>query len=398
MEAYQKGAKIGEGTYGSVYRATHVPSGRTVAMKKVGPRAVLNCSHALPVYVPAAALPVCGHPHPQRCSLSRSQLQLPGPLPAPATQRGTIASWHHRLVAHRHPVAPPAPAACRQTRRLRNPCLVPAWPPDAHLLLRPCTQVRMASGAADPGISPAAAPCPEIRLLQRLGGPHVVLLLDVVLHKQNLHLVMEHMEGDLEEVIKDRRRELGEAQVAALMAMLLQVGPAGAAAAAAAAAGSGLCGWAGVGHVVLICTFGNVWPSALHTCCALLERSCPGPAPPRTQQAVFVSLTAPLTCPPAGPPPRARSSSGAPRHQALQPAAGSAGQPQDCRLWQRQGDGGRGRAAARRRCRWAWRGEGEGGRSGTSCMLCTCLALLALHIMGSMLLTLCHQAIRPSGG
>lgn len=32
---YQKGCIIGQGTYGSVYRGLHVPSGRQVAIKKV---------------------------------------------------------------------------------------------------------------------------------------------------------------------------------------------------------------------------------------------------------------------------------------------------------------------------------------------------------------------------
>ena len=35
MEAYKKGPVIGEGTYGSVFKATHKASGRLVAIKKV---------------------------------------------------------------------------------------------------------------------------------------------------------------------------------------------------------------------------------------------------------------------------------------------------------------------------------------------------------------------------
>lgn len=35
MEQYQKGPNIGEGTYGTVLCATHIATGRTVALKKV---------------------------------------------------------------------------------------------------------------------------------------------------------------------------------------------------------------------------------------------------------------------------------------------------------------------------------------------------------------------------
>eukprot|EP00878_Enallax_costatus_P025659 GHUV01027474.1.p1 GENE.GHUV01027474.1~~GHUV01027474.1.p1 ORF type:complete len:150 (+),score=45.90 GHUV01027474.1:431-880(+) len=35
MEQYQKGPSIGEGTYGTVLCATHITTGRTVALKKV---------------------------------------------------------------------------------------------------------------------------------------------------------------------------------------------------------------------------------------------------------------------------------------------------------------------------------------------------------------------------
>lgn len=35
MEAYEKGAHLGEGTYGSVVAAVHRPTGRRVAIKKV---------------------------------------------------------------------------------------------------------------------------------------------------------------------------------------------------------------------------------------------------------------------------------------------------------------------------------------------------------------------------
>jgi len=35
MEAYEKVEKIGEGTYGVVYKAKHVVSGDTIALKKI---------------------------------------------------------------------------------------------------------------------------------------------------------------------------------------------------------------------------------------------------------------------------------------------------------------------------------------------------------------------------
>ncbi|DBB14813.1 hypothetical protein WJX82_002302 [Trebouxia sp. C0006] len=62
----------------------------------------------------------------------------------------------------------------------------------------------------------------EIKLLKELHGPHIVQLLDVFPHKQNLSLVFEYMQTDLEVVIKDRSLTFSEGDVKAYMQMVLQ--------------------------------------------------------------------------------------------------------------------------------------------------------------------------------
>jgi hypothetical protein len=71
------------------------------------------------------------------------------------------------------------------------------------------------------------ARAPRARLACDARRAPLLQLLEVLDHKQNLHLVMECLEGDLEGLIRDRRLELGPGMVKALMRQLLQVRRAG---------------------------------------------------------------------------------------------------------------------------------------------------------------------------
>jgi len=61
----------------------------------------------------------------------------------------------------------------------------------------------------------------EIKVLQELKYPYIIRLLNVFPHKQKLALVFEHMEADLETVIKDTGVPLLPADVKAYMKMIL---------------------------------------------------------------------------------------------------------------------------------------------------------------------------------
>lgn len=62
----------------------------------------------------------------------------------------------------------------------------------------------------------------EVKLLRELQSPHIVRLVDVFAHKNNLALVFDFMESDLEMVIKNRATVLSPADIKAYMRMLLQ--------------------------------------------------------------------------------------------------------------------------------------------------------------------------------
>ncbi|CAI5520657.1 unnamed protein product, partial [Closterium sp. Naga37s-1] len=59
----------------------------------------------------------------------------------------------------------------------------------------------------------------EIKLLQELHHPHIIDLIDIYPHKRNLNLVLEFMETDLENIIKDRSLHLSPADIKAFMDM-----------------------------------------------------------------------------------------------------------------------------------------------------------------------------------
>lgn len=49
MQAYAKGKRVGHGTYGTVYRATHIETGTVVAIKKIrNANGVLSANHTFP--------------------------------------------------------------------------------------------------------------------------------------------------------------------------------------------------------------------------------------------------------------------------------------------------------------------------------------------------------------
>ncbi|CAI5484736.1 unnamed protein product [Closterium sp. Yama58-4] len=62
----------------------------------------------------------------------------------------------------------------------------------------------------------------EIKLLQELHHPHIIDLIDIYPHKRNLNLVLEFMETDLENIIKDRSLHLSPADIKAFMRMTLE--------------------------------------------------------------------------------------------------------------------------------------------------------------------------------
>jgi cyclin-dependent kinase 7 len=62
----------------------------------------------------------------------------------------------------------------------------------------------------------------ELKLLQELRHPNIVRLLDVYVHKNDVNLVLEYLEGDLERVIRDGDLLLREEQVKHYMLMLLR--------------------------------------------------------------------------------------------------------------------------------------------------------------------------------
>jgi cyclin-dependent kinase 7 len=62
----------------------------------------------------------------------------------------------------------------------------------------------------------------ELKLLRELSSPHTVTLLEVFPHKANLILVFEHMESDLDTVIRDIELLLRPADVKAYLLMALQ--------------------------------------------------------------------------------------------------------------------------------------------------------------------------------
>ncbi|GJP36361.1 hypothetical protein CLOM_g20875 [Closterium sp. NIES-68] len=62
----------------------------------------------------------------------------------------------------------------------------------------------------------------EIKLLQELHHPHIIELIDIYPHKRNLNLVLEFMETDLENIIKDRSLHLSPADIKAFMRMTLE--------------------------------------------------------------------------------------------------------------------------------------------------------------------------------
>eukprot|EP00873_Tetraselmis_striata_P046265 jgi/Tetstr1/466529/TSEL_011035.t2 len=57
----------------------------------------------------------------------------------------------------------------------------------------------------------------EIKLLKELHSPNIVDLKDVFLHKKDIYLVLEFLEHDLEQVIKDVSLRLGEADIKGFM-------------------------------------------------------------------------------------------------------------------------------------------------------------------------------------
>ncbi|CAI5462375.1 unnamed protein product [Closterium sp. Yama58-4] len=62
----------------------------------------------------------------------------------------------------------------------------------------------------------------EIKLLQELHHPHIIDLIDIYPHKRNLNLVLEFMETDLENIIKDCSLYLSPADIKAFMRMTLE--------------------------------------------------------------------------------------------------------------------------------------------------------------------------------
>jgi hypothetical protein len=155
MQDYSKGPVIGEGTYGSVIRATHKQTGREVAIKKV------RLQPAASAQADAAARP------PPSSRPPRSGYRT---LAAARGTRGHAAASHSRRAPpRRHGRALPAPPGTRQVR----------------------------VGGTRDGVHVSALR--EIRALRELGCsgcPHVVELLDVFPNKagSSLCLVFEHLD------------------------------------------------------------------------------------------------------------------------------------------------------------------------------------------------------------
>ncbi|RKP24823.1 kinase-like domain-containing protein, partial [Syncephalis pseudoplumigaleata] len=62
----------------------------------------------------------------------------------------------------------------------------------------------------------------EIKALQELRHPHILELLDVYAHKGNLNLVLEYLDSDLEQIIKDRSIVFTAANIKSWMLMTLR--------------------------------------------------------------------------------------------------------------------------------------------------------------------------------